>query len=518
MTRELVERHPEQQAAHGNRTHALEMNGLFDEAHKAYQFWLEQRPGDAGGYISYAGFLERRDDPVRAIDMYRTAIQVNPRFSNAYHKLGELLEREGQIEEAIELFQQQVKKLPKTGWAYEQLARLLRKQDRFDEVVPVFERALQEQPGNASLLHSMGQAFAIDPRITDEQAQWAIELEKKAIEARPYWPSSYRNSGILYTRVGDFQEAIDSLDAFARIKWDQHTDGYNSLVRFEIALALSYRAIAAFKLGETDRAREDLRLAEGALLHLAFVDASLTDAFVPTAYNWEYWLITNARRGIDEARRLMRLPTEFSEEEIVDRAIASGALYVDRYPQDSLAILNYCQLLISAGMLEQHAELCRGAFATLNEDSSRTRLTMISWAYLLAPSSDPDLLNKATETIQLALAKGVRNLSDKIPTQTVLGMAQYRSGSYAKAEETLTVTNNWDFDGHFRVGRLAKMFRAMARHHLGKEDEALTDFQVATNKMDSLPDYEKLLKRDGKAVIHEAQKLLGIESPSPDKP
>ena len=275
VVRELAKRHPQESLAHANLTFAQELNGLFDEAHKAFQVWLEQKPGDAMGYYEYANFLERQDDSARAIEMYETAIQVSPSYSNAYHKLGELLEREGQIEEAIELFQQQVKELPKAEWPYQQLARLLRKQDRFDEVVPVFERALQEQPGNARLLHSMGQAFAIDPKITDEQARWAIELEKKAIEARPYWPSSYRNSGILFTRFGDFREAIDSLDAFARIKWDQHTDSYKKSVRFEVALALSYRAIAAFKLGEHDRAREDLQLAEGALQHLAFVDASL---------------------------------------------------------------------------------------------------------------------------------------------------------------------------------------------------------------------------------------------------
>ena len=513
VTRELVERHPEQTFAHWNRAAILEIHGLIEDAENAIRVWLEEKPGDAKGYFYYAGFLERRDDPVRAIDMYRTAIQVSPSYSDAYHKLGELLEREGQIDEAIQLFRREVKELPKSGWAYQQLARLLRKQDRFDEVVAVFERAVQQQPGNTNLLHSLAQAFAIDPKISDEQARWAIELETKAIGARPTWPYSHRNSGILYTRVGDFQEAIDSLDTFARMIWDQHTDSYKNRVRFRMALALSYRAIAAFNLGEHDRAREDLQIAEGALLHLAFVDASLTDAFIPKADNWEYWLITNARRGIDEARRLMRRQTEFSEEEIVDRAIASGALYVDRYPQDSLAFLNYCQLLVGAEKLEKHAELCRVQLMALNENSGRTRLTMISWAYLLAPSSEPDLLNKAADAIQLALAKGFEGPGAKFQTQTALGMAHYRSGDYAKAEEALTLTINWDRDASFPIGRLARLFRAMARHQLGKHEEAQADFHVANNKFDSLPDYEKLHTRDSKAIIQEAQELLGIESP-----
>ena len=265
----------------------------------------------------------------------------------------------------------------------------------------------------------MAKAFAITPKITDEQARWAIDLEKKAIGARPNWPDSHRSSGMLYTRVGDFEEAIDSLDTYAQMEWEQHTDSYKNRIRFDVALALSYRAIAAFNLGEHDRAREDLQLAEGALLHLAFVDASLTDAFIPKADdweyskadnwdNWEYWLITNARRGIDEARRLMRLQTEFSEEEIVDRAIASGAFYVDRYPQDSLAILNYCQLLVGAGELEKHSELCRVQLMALNENSGRTRLTMIPWAYLLAPSNDPDLLHKGDRGDPAGARKGIR--------------------------------------------------------------------------------------------------------------
>ena len=516
--RELAKRHPQEGFAHANLTLALEMNGLFDEAHKAFQVWLEQKPGDAKGYYSYAGFLEKRSDPAQAIEMYRTAIQVSPRYSDAYDKFGELLEREGQIEGAIELFQQQVKELPKAGWPYQQLARLLRKQDRFDEVIAIFERALQQQPGNTNLLHSMAESFAIDPKITEEQASWAIELEKKAIQARPNWPSSHRSVGMLYTRVGDHQAAIDALDTYLQLEWDRHTDSYDKDVRFEVALALAYRAIADFKFGEHNRAREDLQLAEGALQHLAFVDASLTEALIPQNANWDYWLITNARRGIDEARQLMNLPTEFSEEEIAEKSIASGARYIDQYPQDSVGILDFCKLLVAAGKLGQHAELCREQITALNKKSSRIRQTLIPWAYLLAPSSDPDLLNKATETLQLALAKGIRELGGNFPTQTALGMAHYRSGHYAKAEEFLTQNINYDVNGSFPPSRLARMFRAMTRHQLGKHDEALDDFHVANNKIDSLPDYRKLLIRDSKAVIHEAQELLGIESLSQDKP
>ena len=511
VNRELVERHPQVQTAHSNLTYVLEIYGLFDETHKAYQFWLEQRPGDARAYYEYAAFLERRHDPERAIEKYRTAIKVDPRYSDAYHKLGELLEREGQIDKAIELFQQQVKELPKAGWQYEQLARLLRKQDRFEEVIPVFERALQQQPGNVNLLHATAQAFAVDPKITDEQARWAIELEKKAIQTRPKWLYSHRSIGLLYCRVGEFQKAIDAIDTYTRMEWDRHTDSYKKSTRFEVAPASAYRAIASFKLGKIDQARKDLQLAEGALQHLAFVDVSFIDAFIPREDNWNYWLITNARRGIDEARRLMELPTEFSEEEIVENAIASGAGYVDQYPQDSLAFLHYCQLLIGAEKFEQHAELCRSALTALNRDSSRTQQTLIPWAYLLAPSSDPDLLDKATEAIKLALDKGYRGVGEKFQTQTALGMAHYRSGNYAKAEEVLTITNNWDVDGRYLIGRSAKVFRAMARHRLGKHDEALADFTVADNKIDSLPEYEKLLMRDSQAVIQEARKLLGIE-------
>ena len=156
----------------------------------------------------------------------------------------------------------------------------------------------------------------------------------------------------------------------------------------------------------------------------------------------------------------------------------------------------------------------------LNENSGRTQQTMIPWAYLLAPSSDPDLLNKATETIQLAIAKGfgARATGAKFQTQTALGMAHYRSGEYAKAEEALSQTINWDRNASFPIGRLARMFRAMTRHQLGKHEEALTDFNVASDKIHSFPDYEKLLKRDSEAVLQEARELLGIESPSPEEP
>ena len=236
--------------------------------------------------------------------------------------------------------------------------------------------------------------------------------------------------------------------------------------------------MAAFGLGNVDQARTDLLLTEGALQHLAFVDVSKFDNLIPGYRNlWKNWRITNSRRGLDEARRLMGLPTEYSEKEIAEKAIEAGAHYIETYPQDSQAILSYCHLLVDAGRFEQHAEFCRTYLDSFTEKSQRTRQARIARAYLLAPSSDPDLLTKATAAINRVLSMATDSTEERFWDQTTLGMAQYRAENYAEAEETLTLTINWDVDARHVPGRFALLFRAMARHRLGKYEEAMADFR-----------------------------------------
>ena len=216
VRRELVKLHPRERVGHRQLTRALHIRGQFDEADKAHQFWIEQIPGDPLGYVVYAAFLEDQGQRDRAIEMLQTAIHVDSRYGEAYYLLGELLEKEGRIDEAIGVYQRGIEVSPHYTWPYQPLARLLRRQGRFDEVIPLFQKAAREQPDNAMLLQDIAQAIAIDLKTTVDQVRWGVELAENAVEARPEWPYNYRALGLLHYRLGDFQEAIASFDAYLR--------------------------------------------------------------------------------------------------------------------------------------------------------------------------------------------------------------------------------------------------------------------------------------------------------------
>ncbi|MEZ6103899.1 MAG: protein kinase [Pirellulaceae bacterium] len=508
---ELVRRHPQERYAHFNVAHTLEILERDDEVHSAFQHWIEQLPGDRWAYASYADFLKAHEDPDKAIEMYRTAIRISPKYAYAYHKLGELLEEEDRIDEAIELYKQEIVELPRTGWPYQALARLLRARDRFDEVIPVFEKAYHDQPGNAELLQVISQAFSVAPKASEEHAEWALELAKRAVQVRPEYQYGYRPLGVLYYRTGNFQDSLSSFDDYLRIEWKQYTAASN--VSYNVAIALSFKAMAAFKLGQEEQAHEYLGEAEGALRRYAFIDSSILNESVPSFYDWNNWLLANGRRALDEARTLMGMPTEFSDESILEHLLESSSLYVENSPQDSQSILELCNHLAHAGKSEQVVELCRNHLNSLTEESNPVHRMRFARAYFLIPSSDPTLLQEAISEIEFAMKSTAHTIKDKFWTRTVYGMSQYRMGNYAEAEETLTPTINWDADLRESVGRHALLFRSMARQQLGKHDEALADFRRAEANLNSLTAIEKEWWSENNPVFYgEARQLLDIDS------
>ena len=506
---ELVHRHPQEEYAHRNLTYTLEIQERFDEAHRAFENWIDQLPGDGWGYAAYGDFLTEQEKFDKAIEMYQTAIQISPRYAYAYHQLGNLLEKEKRFDEAIEVFKREIEEMPRQNWPYASLARLLRAENRFDEVMPIFEKAIQGQPDNASLLQGVSQAISVDPEATVEQAQWAVPLAKKATQLNPEWQYNYRPLGVLQYRIGNYREAIQSLDTYLKIEWDLYKDKTD--VAYNVAMALSFKSMAAFKLGEIDRALAYLKEAEGALQKWAFVDKSSLEGMVPHASQWNNWLVTNARRALDEARALMDQPTDYPADEILEKAIDAGTVYVERYPQDSQAFLNHCHLLVHAGRLNEYTELCRQRLDSLNVDSHRATRTRIARASLLAPTADTELLEKVNQVIQLVLETGTAGAINNFWGQTAHGMVQYRMGNYKDAEKSLTPTVNWDADLRRGVGLTALIFRCMARHHLGKHEEAIADFRRAEKKHHSLSRHEKLRPRNVSSFYEEARQLLGIE-------
>ena len=70
-------------------------------------------------------------------------------------------------------------------------------------------------------------------------------------------------------------------------------------------------------------------------------------------------------------------------------------------------------------------------------------------------------------------------------------MAEYRSGNYARAEEHFTTVVEYDPEGK-QMGNIARLFRSMARHQLGRHDEAQADLKAVEERILPLPPRDEL--------------------------
>jgi hypothetical protein len=122
-------------------------------------------------------------------------------------------------------------------------------------------------------------------------------------------------------------------------------------------------------------------------------------------------------------------------------------------------------------------------------------------ACCLRPVTDPDLLAKSVELARLGVK--LRTGTPWLPWyQLSLGLAEYRSGEYASAEQTLAVAEQTA--GKQRdIPGTARLFRAMSLFRQGRAQEAQAVFSEAEAKMPPFPQDEGKPVIGGKTASHD---------------
>ncbi|MFQ5696129.1 MAG: tetratricopeptide repeat protein, partial [Terriglobia bacterium] len=118
--------------AFGNPTRATE---LFRELAAAY-------PNDERAHFLLGGNLFGQQNWTQAIEHYRKAIAINPKYPAPYNQMGYALRFSGNNEEAEKVFQDYVKLIPNNPNPHDSYAELLLALGRYDESVASYRKAL----------------------------------------------------------------------------------------------------------------------------------------------------------------------------------------------------------------------------------------------------------------------------------------------------------------------------------------------------------------------------------------
>jgi len=103
----------------------------------------------AGRYVARGDSLREQGELTRAIENYKSALDLEPRNVDILVKLGETLLQNGKKKEALRQLQQAVKVEPRSVAAQCGLARALESAGRVDEAVDHLQKALEIDPNSA---------------------------------------------------------------------------------------------------------------------------------------------------------------------------------------------------------------------------------------------------------------------------------------------------------------------------------------------------------------------------------
>ena len=213
----------------------------------AYDYFLR-------GLEYFHGFTKKNN--VRAREMFRKAVQIDPGYALAYTMLGHThlvdwtlgWNQDAQsIERAFELAQKSIALDDSLAEPHELLGNICLWKKQHEQAIAALERAISLDPNNADWLAGLGGIL-----VWADRAEEAIELIKKAMSLNPIFPPYYLwNLGHAFLLTERFDEAISTFKRAIT----QNPDFWPS----HILLAASYSAVGRVEEARAEAA-ETLRI------------------------------------------------------------------------------------------------------------------------------------------------------------------------------------------------------------------------------------------------------------------
>lgn len=116
--------------------------------------WVATAKVSPSGYVIHnnlGDMYDRQKNPDKAIEEFKKAIEINPRYAEAYHNLANTYQRNGQIDLAIENYQKAIEFSPNLWQSYQNLASIYFDQGDYPKAKEFIQKALKVDPNNQNL-------------------------------------------------------------------------------------------------------------------------------------------------------------------------------------------------------------------------------------------------------------------------------------------------------------------------------------------------------------------------------
>jgi len=151
-----------------------------EEAIEQYRKATDIDPKYADAYYTWGTALQYLNRPKEAIEQYRKAIDIDPKHAQTFLSWGYTLDYLKRPEEAIKQYRKAIEIAPKLAYAYNNLGIAFVDLKRPDEAIEQYRKAIEIDSKLADAYNNWGNAL-IELKRPDE----AIEQYRKAIEIDP---------------------------------------------------------------------------------------------------------------------------------------------------------------------------------------------------------------------------------------------------------------------------------------------------------------------------------------------
>jgi len=198
-------------------------NSLYHSREAMWRDVLDGAGHNARAHLGLGLVIYEDGNTLGALEHYRQAVQLKPRYAQARTNLGLVLGELGHPTEAIAQLRTAIEIKPTLMKAYRILAGIFVKQGQLDRAVRLYRQALQIDP-TWSLGHTrLGVILAMQARRSDAMAEFSEAIRLDPTSAEPHYCL-----GVALQQSGQFAKAIEEFESTLQIE-PAHADAKSRL-------------------------------------------------------------------------------------------------------------------------------------------------------------------------------------------------------------------------------------------------------------------------------------------------